>query len=218
MLDGLQPQTHLVGNPFFYSTRGQALFEAACSQWETRGGGRELARKALSDLLKGQSLDPGFAYTYYSLPRVQALLARMDLAQRLPAQGHLLGALQACRQGVAINPANAALQLAAADVHLAEAQVRLAQREDAAPAWAACRAALAAGERANPRDYRLVLLRAELEVAEATAGPETRVHQLAAQSACRAGLRLKGDAPRFRQLLQALASPGSLAQTALTLQ
>ena len=188
-------------NPFIHSTKGQAFFEMARWQRETGLGGEASMRVAQRELERAQSLDGTFAYTYYHLPRLHALKARMALAGGEDPTPHITAALAAAKRGVAINPGNAHLQLAAADAHLAAGQVKVHLGENPTSAWAACRAALAAGERANPRDYQMALLRAELECAMAETAGDRDLHLRAAEEACRAGLALKRDEPRLRKLL-----------------
>ena len=146
-----------------------------------------------------------FAYTFYHLPRVHALLARMAQAAGRDPWPHVKAAVATGRQGQAINPGNAQLHLAAADAFLAEGHVKQAEGVDASVSWADCHAALALGERANPKDYRLKLLRAELELAQAKGREDA--HLKAAQTACLAGLALKRDEPQFRRLLARLGNP-----------
>jgi len=200
-LEGLALTPQAKRNPFFHSTLGQALFEQGQWEWEARHTGRAALTRAISQLDISRSLDPRFAYTFYHLPRVHALLARMALAAGQDPWPHVQAALATGKQGQTINPNNAQLHLAAADAYLANGQAKVAKREDPNPAWAECRKALAAGERANHRDFRFPLLRAELELAAAESSGEATAHLHAAETACRAGLALKRDEPRLQQLL-----------------
>jgi serine/threonine-protein kinase len=204
LLRAIQLRADYRENPFFFSTRGQVLFEKTLWLWRTHRSADATLKETLAALNRSSGLDPHFAYTYYHLPRVHALAARMALLRGQDPHPHVSLALRTAAEGVAINPANATLQLAAADAYLAEGQVRATQQQDATPAWKACRSALAAAERVNPKDYHSKLLLAELEAAEALAAKGDATHRRAAVAACHTGLALKGDEPQFRQLLTQL--------------
>ncbi len=208
ILVGLRTALEGESQPFWHSTFGQALYEQAQWEWMARRGGQEPLGRAIASLESNRSRDSRFAYTFYHLPRAQALRARMALASGQDPWPHVKAAVARGRQGQAINPDNAHLHLAAADAYLAEGQAWVTKGGDPTPSWAACRAALASGERANPRDYRLKLLRAELELtlAQASGGPAPH-HVHAATAACREGLALKRDEPGFRRLLARLGDP-----------
>jgi hypothetical protein len=201
MLEELGQHPMAKDNPFFFSTLGQALLDRGRWEWTTRRSGRAAVEQAVAHLEGIRSRDPNFAYTFYHLPRVHALLARMALANGQDPWPHARAAVATGKQGQAINPKNANLHMAAADAHLSEGQAKAASGANADQAWADCRAALAAGERANPRDYRFALLRAELELAEAESSRDPGPHLRAAETACRAGLALKRDEPGFHRLL-----------------
>jgi len=216
VLDDLGTRANFQGTVFYNSTLGQALYERGAWEWIHHRGGREALRRAAGQLEANLKIEPQFAYTFYHLPRVHALLARMALAAGQDPWPHARAAVTRGKQGQAINPDNAQLHLAAADAFLAEGQARVVGGMDAAGSWAGCRAALALGERANPRDYRLKLLRAELEFAQAEARGRNGAHLKAALGACQAGLALKPDEPGFRQLLARLDNPnGGAARSTL---
>jgi len=217
LLDRLGTRANFKGTVFYNSTLGQALYEYGAWEWTHHGGGRDSLRRAAQQLDPNRQVDPQFAYTFYHLPRAHALLARMALAEGRDPWPQVQAAIATARQGQAINPDNAHLQLAAADAYLAEGQAWVAKGGDPAPSWAACRAALTRGEQANLRDYRLQLLRAELELAQAQAGGGSAPHHVqAARAACQAGLALKRDEPQFRRLLARLGDPdGRMAHSTL---
>jgi serine/threonine-protein kinase len=205
LLDSLKDQPQWKDLVFFNSTFGQALLEQGDWEWRTTRGGAASLKLAVGLLEANRTRNPQFAYTFYHLPRVHALLARMALTAGQDPKPHVQAAVLAGKQGQAINPDNANLQLAAADAHLADGQVRAGVGEDPAPAWAACRTDLAAAEKANGRDYRMKLLRAELELAVAKTLSDPKPHLEAAKAACRVGLSLKKDEPEFRRILTRIA-------------
>ncbi|MCE1204174.1 MAG: serine/threonine protein kinase [Holophagaceae bacterium] len=209
VLDALGTKANFQGTVFYNSTLGQALFEHGAWAWAHHHGGREALLRAVQQLEPNLQIEPQFAYTFYHLPRVHALLARMALAAGRDPWPHVKAAVACGRQGQAINPDNAQLHLAAADAFLAEGQARTAGGMDAASSWANCRAALALGDQANPRDFRLKLLRAELEFAQAQGKDDANLR--AARAACRAGLALKRDEPQFHRLLARLGTPNGEA-------
>lgn len=219
-LEGLSTTLAVKTNPFYYSTLGQALLEQGTWEWASHRGGRATLEKAAAHLAGNLARDAHFAYTFYHLPRVHALLARMALASDHDPRPHVRAALASGKQGQTINPDNANLHLAAADAHLADGQAKAARGEEPSPSWEDCRAALMRGERANPRDYRFKLLRAELEAAVATTSREPGPLLLAAEAACRAGLALKRDEPQFQALLMRLraANTGGQPRAALKVQ
>jgi len=206
-LAGLGTAPELRDSSFYLTICGQALLEQAEWEWTHRRQGAATVAKAIARLEACRTREPHFAYAYYHLPRAHALAARMALAAGQDPWPQVQAAVATARQGQAINPGNAQLQLAAADAQLAEGQARAAAGQDPTPTWAACRAALAAGERANPRDYRLALLRAVLELAAAEKSVDPAAHLRVVEAACRAGLVIKRDEPRFQQLLAQMATP-----------
>ena len=219
LLQIAQMHAEVFNTAFFHSIYGEVLWE--WGRWLSmrhQGQALNTLLKAQDQLRQAARLDPTLAYTYYYLPRVHALKARLALKLDKNPKPGILAALDSAKRGLSINPNNAAIQLAVADAQLAVGEVQLAQGNSPNSAWAACRAALAAGMKVNSRDYRLALLEAELELALATSSGSPGVHLQAAAAACRAGLRLKGDEPRFQALLRAANGSPEAARAALTLE
>jgi hypothetical protein len=184
---------------------GELLLEKA--QWLLAQGTqcRDTMAEAAQRLERTAQTNPMMAYTFYYLPRLRALQARCALRQGADPRTFVQQSLDAARKGIAVNPRNAEVQLAAADAHLAHAQVRAARQQDPRPALDAAEAALRAAEATNPRHFRAALLRSELALEAAAwaacSGADAAPSLRRAEAAVRAGQQLKADEPAFKTTL-----------------
>lgn len=201
----VQRAIRAIDNGWSRSIAGEFFLEKARGLLKAGGGAREALRQARLQLEAGVRKDPHIVYTYYYLPRVHALEARLDLQAGREAGPAVRAALAAARRGLEIDAGNAQVRLAEADAHLVEGLWRAARGEDPLPAWALARAALAAGHRINPRFFELFRCEAELERAAATnaaaRGEDPAPFQARLRTVARQGLAVKRDDPVLRPAL-----------------
>ncbi|MBI4911160.1 MAG: serine/threonine protein kinase [Acidobacteria bacterium] len=190
---------------FRRTIHGELLLDWATWLEGTGGAADAKAAEGIAILEPARRAEPTFAYTWYHLPALHALRARVALREGRDPSPHVRKALESARMGIAANPANAMIRLAAAQAHLADALARRTSRQDFGPALEEVRRHLDAGERANPRDFRLLLLRAQADcvlaqfAAERGQDPERALQRM--ETDCRKGVSLKADEPRFHLLL-----------------
>jgi serine/threonine-protein kinase len=191
-------------NPKYYYLQtlwGECLTVRA--QWELWTGrdAREASQRGKAHLEEAIRRQPNSVYSYFHLPLLHAMEARLLLVQGKDARAAAAAALRTARAGAAIRANHYRTQLALAEAHHVAALVERQAGHDPVSHLGRARQAIRDAWALNGTDWRIALAESRLALTQAevdqAAGRAAGATLLVADRAAEKGLRVKADAPEL---------------------
>ncbi|MFN7958048.1 MAG: serine/threonine-protein kinase [Holophagaceae bacterium] len=173
------------------------------SQWEFWTGRDSMGtiRRGKTKLEEAIRIQPGSVYSYFHLPLLHAMEARLLLAQGKDPFGPVGAALRSARAGAAIRANHYRTQLALIEAHHVAGMAELQAGRDPVPHLDRARQAVLKAWSLNGTDWRIALAQSRLALTQAevdhAAGRAVDTSLALADRSAEKGLRVKADAPEL---------------------
>jgi len=173
------------------------------SHWEfwTGRNPTEAIRRGKAQLEEAIHRQPGSVYSYFHLPLLHGMEARLLMAQGKDPARSVVAAIRVARAGAAIRANHYRTQLALIEAHQVAALAEVQAHRDPMAHISRARKAVHDAWALNGTDWRIALAESRLALTEAEvahgAGQSLAAHLARADRAADKGLRVKADAPEL---------------------